>query len=108
MTLESFDLAILGLLQRDNTTSQRVIGEAMNLSAPAVQQRIKKPEAAGVIAAHVAVIDPAKVGLPSPCWSRSTSKASASTCWTRSRPGWRLDQRCSSATTSQARPISCW
>jgi len=62
MTLDSFDLAILAILQRDNTTPQRVIGEAVNLSAPAVQRRIKRLEASGVIAAHVAVIDPPRVG----------------------------------------------
>ncbi len=60
--LDRFDLAILDILQRDNTTPQRVIGEAVNLSAPAVQRRIRRMEAAGVIAANVAVVDPALVG----------------------------------------------
>lgn len=60
--LDAFDLAILDILQRDNATPQRTIGEAVNLSAPAVQRRIKKLEAAGVITAHVAVIDPPSVG----------------------------------------------
>jgi DNA-binding Lrp family transcriptional regulator len=36
ITLDSFDLAVLNILQRDNTTPQRVISEAVNLSAPAV------------------------------------------------------------------------
>lgn len=49
ITLDSFDLAILNILQRDNTTPQRVIGEAVNLSAPAVQRRIRRMEEAGVI-----------------------------------------------------------
>ena len=60
--LDAFDLAILDILQRDNATPQRVIGEAVNLSAPAVQRRIKRLEADGVIVANVAVIDPASVG----------------------------------------------
>ncbi len=64
IALDSFDLAILEILQRDNTTPQRVIGEAVNLSAPAVQRRIKRMQAAGVIAANVAVVDPARVGQP--------------------------------------------
>ena len=34
LSLDSFDLAILAILQRDNTTPQRLIGEAVNLSAP--------------------------------------------------------------------------
>lgn len=64
ITLDSFDLAILNILQRDNSTPQRVIGEAVNLSAPAVQRRIRRMEDAGVIQANVAIIDPAQVGQP--------------------------------------------
>jgi DNA-binding Lrp family transcriptional regulator len=60
--LDGFDLAILAILQKDNSTPQRQIGEAVNLSAPAVQRRIKRMEASGVIAANVAVVDPASVG----------------------------------------------
>lgn len=63
-SLDGFDRAILAILQRDNTTPQRVIGEAVNLSAPAVQRRIRRMEASGVITANVAVLDPAKVGRP--------------------------------------------
>ena len=63
-SLDRFDLAILAILQRDNATPQRAIGEAVNLSAAAVQRRIKRMEEEGVIQAHVAVIDPAKVGQP--------------------------------------------
>jgi DNA-binding Lrp family transcriptional regulator len=62
ITLDSFDLAILNILQRDNTTPQRVIGEAVSLSAPAVQRRIRQMEEAGVIQANVAVVGPAQVG----------------------------------------------
>jgi Lrp/AsnC family transcriptional regulator, leucine-responsive regulatory protein len=60
--LDSFDQAILGILQRDNGTTQRVIGEAVNLSAPAVQRRIRRMEETGVIRANVAIVDPEKVG----------------------------------------------
>ncbi|MCA2012096.1 Lrp/AsnC family transcriptional regulator [Cereibacter sphaeroides] len=62
--LDSFDLAILRILQQDNSTPHRLIGEAVNLSAPSVQRRIRRMEAEGVIAANVARLDPAKVGLP--------------------------------------------
>ncbi|WP_262298363.1 Lrp/AsnC family transcriptional regulator [Microvirga sesbaniae] len=64
ITLDRYDLAILAILQRNNTTPQRVIGEAVNLSAPAVQRRIRRMEEAGVIEANVAVVDPARVGHP--------------------------------------------
>lgn len=60
--LDGFDLRILEILQNDNKTSQRAIGDLVNLSAPAVQRRIKNLEAAGVISANVAVVDPASVG----------------------------------------------
>ncbi len=62
--LDSFDLAILDILQRDNTTPQRAIAQAVHLSAPAVQRRIQRLQQTGVIRANVAVIDPEKVGLP--------------------------------------------
>ncbi len=64
ITLDSFDLAILNILQRDNSTPQRVIGETVNLSTPAVQRRIRRMEETGVIQANVAVIDPVRVGQP--------------------------------------------
>nr|WP_280823550.1 Lrp/AsnC family transcriptional regulator [Mesorhizobium soli] len=60
--LDAFDRKILAILQKDNTTPQRTIGEAVNLSAPAVQRRIKRMEEDGVIQANVAVLDPVAVG----------------------------------------------
>ncbi|KAF1014796.1 MAG: DNA-binding transcriptional activator DecR [Stenotrophomonas maltophilia] len=62
--LDSFDRAILALLQQDNTLPQRQIAEAVHLSAPAVQRRIRRLQDTGVIAANVAVLDAAKVGRP--------------------------------------------
>ena len=59
--LDAFDHAILAILQKDNTTPQRVIGEAVNLSAPAVQRRIRRMEETGVIRANFALVDPARV-----------------------------------------------
>ncbi|WP_298211803.1 Lrp/AsnC family transcriptional regulator [Acidovorax sp.] len=62
--LDHFDLAILDILQADNTTPQRLIAQAVNLSAPAVQRRIQRLKDSGVIRANVAVLDPVKVGMP--------------------------------------------
>jgi Lrp/AsnC family transcriptional regulator, leucine-responsive regulatory protein len=62
VTLDRSDRAILEVLQRDNKTPQRKIAEMVNLSAPAVQRRIKRLEETGVIQANIAVIDPAKIG----------------------------------------------
>lgn len=64
IALDRIDKAILQILQRDNKMSQRKIAELVNLSAPAVQRRIKRLEETGVIQANVAVVDPAKVGQP--------------------------------------------
>lgn len=60
--LDAFDRRILEILQRDNRTPQRRIGEMVNLSAPAVQRRIKRLEEEGVIAANVAILAPEKLG----------------------------------------------
>jgi Lrp/AsnC family transcriptional regulator, leucine-responsive regulatory protein len=61
---DAFDRKILAILQRDAKTPQREISEAVNLSASAVNRRIAAMEEAGVIMAHVALIDPSKVGRP--------------------------------------------
>src|SRR4051812_29929539 len=60
--LDQFDLAILAILQKDAAMPQRRIGETVNLSAPAVQRRIKRMQEAGVIQATTAVVDPVKLG----------------------------------------------
>ena len=60
--LDSFDRAILALLQRDNLMPQRLIAEHINLSAPAVQRRIKRLQETGVISSNVAVLEPGHSG----------------------------------------------
>lgn len=60
--LDSFDRAILRVVQQDNKTPQRKIAEAVNLSAAAVQRRIAAMEDAGVIARNVALVDPDALG----------------------------------------------
>ncbi|MBA3947118.1 MAG: Lrp/AsnC family transcriptional regulator [Herpetosiphonaceae bacterium] len=62
--LDILDRKILAILQQDNTTPQRTIGETVNLSAPAVQRRIKRMTDEGVIRANVAIVDPNAVGQP--------------------------------------------
>jgi Lrp/AsnC family transcriptional regulator, leucine-responsive regulatory protein len=60
--LDSFDRAILRIVQQDARTPQRRIAEAVNLSAAAVQRRIAAMEADGVIARNVALVDPVALG----------------------------------------------
>ena len=60
--LDRFDLAILNILQKDNTTPQRAIGETIGLSTPTVQRRIRRLQETGVIRANVALLEPSQVG----------------------------------------------
>ncbi|MBF5006145.1 Lrp/AsnC family transcriptional regulator [Diaphorobacter caeni] len=62
--LDSFDVAILAILQADNLTPQREIAERVHLSPAAVQRRIRRLQDSGVIAANVAVLRPEALGRP--------------------------------------------
>ncbi|MCP3097839.1 Lrp/AsnC family transcriptional regulator [Myxococcus sp. K15C18031901] len=61
--LDSFDRAILRIIQRDNRTPQRVIAEAVHLSTAAVQRRIAAMEKDGVILRNAAIVDPDAIPL---------------------------------------------
>lgn len=50
------------IIQKDNYTPQKEIGEQIGLSAAAVQRRIKKMTDSGVISRNVAVIDREQIG----------------------------------------------
>jgi len=58
-SLDAIDESILRVLVRDARTSYRDIAAAVRLSANAVAQRMRRLEAAGVIRAYTAVLDPA-------------------------------------------------
>jgi len=60
---DDIDLRILEILQEDCRTSLVRLGEQVGLSAPAVLERIKKLEAAGVITGHCAILDGRRLGL---------------------------------------------
>jgi Lrp/AsnC family transcriptional regulator, leucine-responsive regulatory protein len=62
--LDKFDRQILVRYQQDTRTPAQSIGEAIGLSATAVQRRIKRLRELGVITAEIAQIDPARLGLP--------------------------------------------
>ncbi|MBL8154626.1 MAG: Lrp/AsnC family transcriptional regulator [Anaerolineae bacterium] len=55
---------ILRHLQENARLSFRQIGEAIGLTAPAVAERVRRLEDAGLITGYHAQIDPARVGLP--------------------------------------------
>lgn len=62
-TLDSFDRAILRIIQQNAKTPQRKIAEQVNLSPAAVQRRVAAMEDAGIIAGNVAIVDTAAVGM---------------------------------------------
>jgi Lrp/AsnC family transcriptional regulator, leucine-responsive regulatory protein len=60
--LDEFDLKILSIVQSDNLTPHRMIGNAINLSVPSVARRLQRLRANGVIAADRSVLRPESVG----------------------------------------------
>jgi Lrp/AsnC family leucine-responsive transcriptional regulator len=62
--LDSTDWAILRELQADARLSFSALGRRVNLSAPAVAERVRRLESAGVIAGYQARVDPARAGQP--------------------------------------------
>ena len=62
--IDETDRRILQLLQTDASLSVDDISAAVHLSRNACWRRIKAMEQAGVIRARVALVDPAKVGVP--------------------------------------------
>jgi len=62
-SLDRIDRKLLALLQKDARLTQDQLAEAVGLSPSAVQRRIKRLEAAGVICGYSARVDPRALGL---------------------------------------------
>jgi Lrp/AsnC family leucine-responsive transcriptional regulator len=62
--MDAIDQAIARLLERHGRLSQEQLDRRVRLSRPAVHQRVKRLEAAGVLKGYRAVLDWAAVGLP--------------------------------------------
>jgi Lrp/AsnC family transcriptional regulator, leucine-responsive regulatory protein len=62
--LDSFDRAILVIIQEDATLSYADIGERVNLSASATLRRVQRMKESGTIIATRAILEPEKVGHP--------------------------------------------
>jgi Lrp/AsnC family leucine-responsive transcriptional regulator len=60
--IDQIDLKILCILQTDGRRRLADIADEVDLSAPAVMERVKKLEASGVIRGYQALIDGKKVG----------------------------------------------
>ena len=64
MTIDEIDRKVLNELQQDARISYAELGRRVGLTTPAVIERVRKLEDAGVITGYRAEIDAAKVGLP--------------------------------------------
>ena len=62
--LDRTGLAILRALQKNARLSFSELGRQVALSSPAVAERVRKMEAAGIISGYHARVEPEKVGLP--------------------------------------------
>src|SRR4028119_77554 len=60
--MDSFDKKILAIVQQNNQLSTDKIAEQVNLSASAVQRRLKRLRKDGIIEADVAIISPQASG----------------------------------------------
>lgn len=62
--MDELDWRILAELQQDGRISYSALARRVNLSPPAVAERMRRLEETGVISGYQARVDPAKVGLP--------------------------------------------
>ncbi len=67
MNLDKYDRILLDALLENGRASFAQLARLVNLSAPAVAERVAKLEASGVITGYEAKVDMAKVGLPIQC-----------------------------------------
>lgn len=66
-TLDDLDRRILARYQHDTEQPARAIAQAVGLSTAAVQRRLKRLRATGVIRREVAEVAPHTIGLPITC-----------------------------------------
>ncbi len=60
--LDQIDLKILSILQNNGRCHLAEIAKEVDLSSPAVMERVRKLETSGIIKGYQAVLDPKKVG----------------------------------------------
>jgi Lrp/AsnC family leucine-responsive transcriptional regulator len=65
--LDDINRDLIDILQTDGRMSYRELGERVGLTPPAVTERIRKLEEAGVIRGYRADVDPDMIGLPLLC-----------------------------------------
>lgn len=62
-SLDNYDISLLSALQRNANATHQQIGEHIHLSASQVSRRVARLQANGTILRHVALLDPAALGL---------------------------------------------
>lgn len=62
--MDQTDWRIVEELQRDGRLSFNKLAQRVNLSSPAVAERVRRLEESGVITGYRAQVDPVRVGLP--------------------------------------------
>jgi Lrp/AsnC family transcriptional regulator, leucine-responsive regulatory protein len=67
LIMDKYDRMLLSALLEDGRASYAQLARTVNLSAPAVAERVAKLEASGVITGYQAKVDLSKVGLPIQC-----------------------------------------
>jgi Lrp/AsnC family leucine-responsive transcriptional regulator len=63
-TLDTHDRKLLAALQADARLSFRALGRQVGLSQPAVAERVRRMEEAGVLRAYRGIVDRGRTGLP--------------------------------------------
>ncbi len=63
MEFDAVDRSIIAILLRDGRASHAAVAKLVGLSAPAVGERVRKLEQAGVIRGYHAAVDPHALGL---------------------------------------------
>lgn len=61
--MDKTDIKILKILQNNGRISMKELGKEVNLTSPAVSERVKKLEEKGIISKYKAVINPKKLDL---------------------------------------------
>jgi Lrp/AsnC family leucine-responsive transcriptional regulator len=72
--MDKYDKKILSALHENARISYAELARRVNLSAPAVADRVEKLEQAGVITGYHARINPARIGYPIQCLIELTVK----------------------------------
>jgi Lrp/AsnC family leucine-responsive transcriptional regulator len=73
--IDAMDAKILEILQADARTTLAEIGRRVHMSQPAVAERVKRMETAGVITGYHAYVDPAALGYGITAYIRVARRA---------------------------------